>query len=87
MLDFIRRFLRWARPLSTGEQRIDALTFAVIRGEMTIQELQVKVQEQANTISNLEVEARNYQRALTTKLKTQFLIWEEVHEELQREDY
>jgi uncharacterized coiled-coil protein SlyX len=70
--------------LATKDPRIDALTFAVIRGEMTIQELQVKVIEQKGTIENLESEVRARKLAFTERL-TPCLDWDELHEELKRD--
>jgi uncharacterized coiled-coil protein SlyX len=84
MSNFFRRFWPWPKVLATKDQRIDALTFAVIRGEMTIQELQVKVIEQKNIIGNLELEGRRQKRALTERL-TPYLGWDELHAELNRE--
>jgi hypothetical protein len=84
MSNFFRRFWPWPKPLAPKDQRIDALTFAVIRGEMAIQELQVKVIEQKNIIGNLEFEGRRQKRALTERL-TPYLDWDELHAELNRE--
>lgn len=87
MINFVRRLIQ--KSLPTNQQRIDALTFAVIRGEMTIQELQVELQTKQNNLEIMEIAIREHQQDFKDKLRpiiTDVESWAELAEELKSEN-